>query len=112
MRAFDQVFRGRYLLAGVTAIALAAFSGAGAQAAGDAASGAAVAQRWCASCHVAGQTANATVPQGPPTFATIAGERTPDALRAFLSKPHPPMPPVELSRADIDNLIAYIETQR
>jgi hypothetical protein len=50
--------------------------------------------------------------QGPPAFQTIARARAPDSLRAFLARPHPPMPPIDLSRADIDNLVAYIETQR
>jgi mono/diheme cytochrome c family protein len=83
-----------------------------AQATGDPALGGALAQRWCAECHVTRANAAGPVPQGPPTFADMARKRTPDALRSFLTKPHEPMPALELSRADIDNLIAYIEAQR
>jgi cytochrome c len=81
-------------------------------AAGDPDAGADVALRWCTSCHLIRPSATAPVPQGPPTFTAMARERTPDALRGFLARPHAPMPPIDLSRADIDNLIAYIETLR
>jgi hypothetical protein len=37
---------------------------------------------------------------------------TPDQLRAFLSHPHGSMPDLALSRAEIDDLIGYIETLR
>jgi mono/diheme cytochrome c family protein len=47
-----------------------------------------------------------------PDFATIARQRDADYLRGFLSRPHPPMPRFELSRQDIDDLVAYIGTQR
>jgi hypothetical protein len=52
------------------------------------------------------------VPQGPPTFAWIAQHRSAAQLRAFLARLHPPMPDRDLSRADIDDLAAYIESQR
>lgn len=81
-------------------------------AAGDPGVGGQVAQRWCAECHVARPNASGPVVQGPPSFAEMARNRTEDGLRAFLAKPHAPMPSIELSRADIENLIAYIETQR
>ena len=35
-----------------------------------------------------------------------------DQLRAFLSHPHGAMPNLSLTRAEIDNLISYIETLR
>jgi mono/diheme cytochrome c family protein len=81
-----------------------------AQAAGDADQGRATAQRWCATCHVVapgGRGADVA-----PAFKTIAQQRDDDYLRGFLSRPHPPMPRFELSRQDIDDLVAYIATQR
>jgi len=81
-------------------------------AAGDPDAGAATAMRWCTSCHVVRQLDGGPVVEGPPTFQWMARERTPDALRTFLAHPHDPMPPLELSRADIENLIAYLETLR
>lgn len=37
---------------------------------------------------------------------------TADQLRAFLSHPHGAMPDFALSRAEIDDLIGYIQTLR
>ncbi len=77
----------------------------------DAAAGQRLAQQWCASCHVIGVGSTATtVPQGPPSFPTVAGRLDAGQLRAFLTKPHGQMPDLALTRAEIDDLIAYIET--
>jgi mono/diheme cytochrome c family protein len=83
-----------------------------ASAAGDADAGADVAMRWCSACHLIRPLASGPVLQGPPTFQTMARERSPTMLRTFLANPHAPMPPIELSRTDIENLLAYIEAQR
>lgn len=81
-------------------------------AAGDADTGNQIAQRWCASCHLTGPNASGAAVQGPPTFTQMGRDRSPDALRAFLMQPHAPMPSLDLSRTDIDNLVAYIEILR
>lgn len=79
----------------------------------DAAAGQRLAQQWCASCHVVDDgNARTTVPQGPPSFRIIAGHLNRGELLAFLTHPHGAMPDLALSRAEIDNLIAYIETLR
>jgi len=78
----------------------------------DAAKGSQLAQQWCASCHVTGGTPAANLQQGPPSFSTIAHARTADQLRAFLSHPHGAMPDLSLTRAEIDDLVGYIETLR
>ena len=71
----------------------------------DATKGAQIARQWCANCHVIGGNSTAAVPQGPPTFSAIARSgMASDHLRAFLSHP--------LTRAEIDDLIGYIETFR
>lgn len=81
--------------------------------AADAGKGAQLAQQWCANCHVVGDTSPGTVQQGPPSFRTIAqGGLTGDQLRAFLSHPHGAMPDLSLTRAEIDDLIAYLEMLR
>jgi mono/diheme cytochrome c family protein len=79
-------------------------------AAGDVAQGKATAERWCATCH-------AVAPGGrgadvAPAFVRIARQRDDAYLRGFLTRPHPPMPRYELSRQDIDDLVAYIASQR
>lgn len=77
----------------------------------DAAAGEQLAKRWCANCHVIdGGGSAATLPQGPPSFHTVAAHLDPGQLRAFLSHPHAPMPDLALTRAEIDDLAAYIET--
>ena len=78
----------------------------------DASKGSQLAQQWCASCHVTGGSPAGNVQQGPPSFHTIAGARTADQLRAFLSHPHGAMPDLSLTRQEIDDLVGYIETLR
>ena len=78
----------------------------------DSTKGSQLAQQWCASCHVTGGSPAGTLQQGPPSFPTIARARTAEQLRAFLSHPHGAMPDLSLTRAEIDDLVGYIETLR
>ena len=97
----------------LAAAALAAICLAPLSAHADAAAGARMALQWCANCHVvnaAGPGPSAPIQQGPPAFATIAGHMTPDRMRSFLSHPHGAMPDLALSRAEINDLIDYIQT--
>lgn len=96
------------LLAGLAAAWLAP-----SHARADAAAGQGLARQWCVNCHVIdGGQPTAVVPQGPPSFHVIAGHLDPAQLRAFLTHPHGAMPDLALTRAEIDDLIAYIETKR
>ena len=75
--------------------------------------GQAIAERWCSSCHqVSDQPATVTT-EAPP-FPSIAMKYPDDegheALRAFLSDPHPLMPDMSLTRQEILDLIAYIDS--
>ncbi len=77
----------------------------------DAARGGQLAQQWCASCHVIDSKAAGAVQEGPPSFKTVAHSgMTADQLRTFLSHPHGAMPDLALTRAEIDDLIGYIDT--
>jgi mono/diheme cytochrome c family protein len=78
----------------------------------DSAAGGKLAQRWCASCHIVGDTTGPVL-QGPPSFRDIAksGMST-DQLRVFLSHPHGAMPNLSLTRTEIDDLIGYIQSLR
>jgi cytochrome c len=79
----------------------------------DAVRGGQLAHQWCANCHVVDGNAGRAVPQGPPSFREVAHSgMTPDQLRAFLSHPHGAMPDLSLRRAEIDDLIGYINTLR
>ena len=71
-----------------------------------------LAQQWCANCHATGGSPAGTLQQGPPSFPNIARASTVDRLRAFLSRPHGAMPDLSLTRAEIDDLVGYIETFR
>jgi len=103
----------RYALAKIVSMSLSV-AAIGADAAhADAGAGAQLAQRWCASCHVVGDTQTGPVPQGPPSFRSIAkGGMTTDQLRAFLSHPHGAMPDLSLTRTEIDDLTSYIQSLR
>lgn len=96
-----------------TILALAA-APAAAQGPGDPAAGRALALQTCAACHaaVAGQRRPAM--DSAPPFAVIARNpaATPDGLRAFLQTPHPVMPDLKLSRQEISDVIAYIQSLR
>jgi len=91
-----------------------ALAGAPPSVAADAAKGTQLARQWCANCHVIGAAPQpGTIQQGPPGFRAVAqGGMTHDQLRAFLSNPHGAMPNLALTRSEIDDLIAYIETLR
>lgn len=99
-------------------LAAAAVVGAGlglparCDAAGDAIAGRAIAERWCAGCHLidgAVETSDAAVP-----LAAIARRPRYDsnALAAFLTVPHGGMPDLSLTQREIADLIAFIETLR
>jgi cytochrome c len=79
----------------------------------DAGKGGQLARQWCANCHLIGDERSGPIPQGPPSFRTIAQSGlTADQLRAFLSNPHGAMPNLSLTRSEIDDLVAYIGTLR
>jgi mono/diheme cytochrome c family protein len=73
--------------------------------------GSTIAKTWCSACHLVSPqqtSANADAP----TFSSIA-RRLPndaDVLAAFIANPHPPMPNLSLTRQDIQDLLAYINT--
>lgn len=79
-------------------------------AAGDATSGHALARQWCSSCHLV-EPGRSGGDQAPP-FESIANDpaRTPARLRGWLAAPHPPMPDLKLSRTQIDDVMAYLES--
>ena len=80
---------------------------------GDAANGKAIAERWCASCHVVGPE-QTTALADVPSFQSIAQRPDSDieALEGFLADPHPPMPQMNLTRGEIRDLLAYIRSLR
>ncbi|HDZ74812.1 MAG TPA: c-type cytochrome [Aurantimonas coralicida] len=84
-----------------------------AQVKGDAAIGRAIAERWCAACHIVSpeQTSGSA---DVLTFMTIAEQADEDrgSLKAFLADPHPVMPDMSLTRQEIRDIVAYIGSLR
>jgi len=80
------------------------------QAAGDAAAGKDLATTWCSTCHQ--MEGSRIAADAAPPFAAMARNPkvTPDRLRGFLVKPHGGMPDLTLTRQEIENLVAYIES--
>ena len=79
---------------------------------GDSERGLQLARHWCASCHlVEGRGTGSDV---APPFSAISRDPslTPGRLHAWLARPHPPMPDVKLTRADEDDIIAYLQQLR
>jgi mono/diheme cytochrome c family protein len=94
----------------VTVIVTMALSVSPALAAGDAAAGHALADRWCSSCHAVGGM-NADPGVAVP-FAIIAQNSGSSRswVRAWLSAPHPRMPNMDLSRQEMEDVVAYLDT--
>ncbi|WP_158295464.1 c-type cytochrome [Crenalkalicoccus roseus] len=109
----------RRIRAALAALTLAApLHNAAAQGAAQAeriAYGRAVAEAWCANCHITGPgRTSAPVTDAAPPFQAIADApaATAASLRAFLLAPHAPMPDYQLSEAELDGVIAYILSLR
>ena len=102
MRPISSVF--------LAAIAIIITGGANAQPEPSVENGKKLAAQWCGECHVTGAQMSAS--DIGPTFQTIAATRSPGYLRRFLADPHAriDMPPFDLSREDIEDLVAYIES--
>ena len=78
--------------------------------AGNADAGAQLARQWCTSCHLVDDSMQG--PDTAPPFPTIARRRAQNEtwVRAWLMAPHPPMPNLNLSRQEIDDIVAYLNS--
>jgi cytochrome c len=81
---------------------------------GDPVQGRAIAERWCASCHLVSSRPVGPAGDGAATFQSIADRTSTTALslRAFLQTPHGRMPDLNLTQAETDDLIAYVLSLR
>ena len=77
---------------------------------GDPEAGRDLVRSWCTACHVVdleGTGADA----GPALPTLLAGkQRSADEIRGWLTDPHPPMPNLNLSRQEIDDILAYLQS--
>jgi mono/diheme cytochrome c family protein len=77
---------------------------------GDSGVGRELVRRWCTTCHVVDLEGTGT-DAGPPLPALLAGkQRSTDEIQGWLADPHPPMPNLDLSRQEIDDILAYLES--
>ncbi|MDP6708578.1 MAG: cytochrome c [Alphaproteobacteria bacterium] len=108
-------FKFRVSMSRLTATAgVALLVSAGAMAQGrapDPAIGETLAKQWCTQCHVVDEGTTVGADAGPPFPALARSPKTSaSAIRGFLHEPQQPMPPLELTKQDIDDLVAYIES--
>ena len=90
------------LLFGNLALANAASPGPG--------EGLRLARQWCTSCHIVAPGTGGS--DAAPPFETIANDPmvTEYGLRAWLADPRPPMSNFDLTRTEIDAIVAYIKS--
>ncbi len=95
-----------WLAGAVTAVALPL-----AAEAADAEHGEMLANQWCATCHAVAPGAKNANDQVP-SFVAIAKRPgvTVERLRVWLQTPHPNMPNFDLSRQNVEDLIAYLRS--
>ena len=76
---------------------------------GDADVGRELARRWCTACHVVDREGTGT-DAGPPLPSLLAGKRSAEEIEGWLADPHPPMPNLDLSRQEINDIMAYLKS--
>jgi mono/diheme cytochrome c family protein len=66
-----------------------------------------LARQWCVECHIVEPPQESASDAAPP-FESIALDptKTPEGLRTWLADPHPPMPNPQLSRGEIEDILA------
>jgi mono/diheme cytochrome c family protein len=75
--------------------------------AGDVEPGARLAQQWCTACHVIGSGTHGQ-DAAPPLPPPLDRGQDQQWIRVWLANPHPPMPNLNLSRQEIDDIVAYL----
>lgn len=91
-------------LSGVTQSALAATLN------GDVVAGKDLFARSCSTCHAQSETQNAADTAPPLSFMARDSKDRPAFIRGWLMDPHPPMPGIMLSRQQINDIIAYLNS--
>jgi mono/diheme cytochrome c family protein len=100
----------RCLLLIASALIALLSASATASAEGSAEAGKRLAQQWCASCHQVEPSAPAKDVAPPFTSLGVKKGKDPGWVRAWLANPHPPMQGINLSRQQIDDVVAYLQS--
>jgi mono/diheme cytochrome c family protein len=74
--------------------------------------GKALADRWCMSCHLVDPGQDTAPSDMPPPFVSLAKDlpKREAEIRGFLQAPHSPMIEISLSRANIEDIMAYLHS--
>ncbi len=81
-----------------------------AQLVGDPAMGRQLTQQWCTACHVVDVEGHGS-DVGPPLPQLLGdGKRTSAEIRGWLVAPHPRMPNFDLTRQEIEDIVAYLQS--
>src|SRR5215831_11267519 len=78
--------------------------------ASDAQAGRDIVMRSCVSCHATEGTRTASDHAPPLSFLARANRERPASIRGWLMNPHPPMPNLMMSRKQIADVIAYLNS--
>jgi mono/diheme cytochrome c family protein len=81
-----------------------------AQATGDVTAGKDLFVRSCSTCHAQSGAQNAADTAPPLSFMARDSKDRPAFIRGWLMDPHPPMPGIMLSRQQINDIIAYLNS--
>ena len=103
-------FVNKYLSRAVPALVALIVANSAALAEGSVAAGKRLSQQWCASCHQV--EPNGPAKDAAPPFASLGAQKGKDPgwIRAWLTNPHPPMQGIDLSRQQIDDIVAYLQS--
>jgi mono/diheme cytochrome c family protein len=95
-------------------VVLLSIATCGLAAAQDAMRGQALAERWCANCHVVDRAAATGRADGLPTFPALAARKdvTAATLKGAMTATHSRMPDLQLGARDQEDLVAYILSLR
>ncbi len=99
----------KHLKIAAAVVSLLTLALAPARAAGDAQAGHQLAKQWCNTCHVI-EPSGAGPDTAPPFPAIARGRKDRSWVRAWLAAPHPPMPNLSLTRQEIDDVVAYLDS--
>jgi mono/diheme cytochrome c family protein len=104
----------KLIVAFVTMLGLLSSATSRAQDTGDVMEGKKIATTWCSNCHRIDAGGAGQVGDAAPAWAQVAAmpSTTSMSLHAFLMSPHGRMPDFTLTRAQIDDVVAYILSLR
>lgn len=96
--------RSLVLILSIAALAAPAYG------AGNAEAGRQLVTKSCTACHAPNATTFATDGAPPLSFISKDNKERPAWIRGWLMDPHPPMPGIMLSRQQIEDIIAYLNS--